>query len=223
MTWGLLVKANAVHEPHIDRTGMATWAAIEDGLKKWDIAFPPPNAAEAEVGMIKAYAGDMVWHRNYERGWQWVSILLDPGSMLIMHSGTVHSITTIKDCVALGGHFFTSSTIKYTVNSIFHSFIGSHTVTNSPVDHEQQNLLRILLYWHKILYEGSDKYLGRIERLAQDTLPHIPNVLLFEDFENLVMLLNYAELVSVVTPARYDSLELNTFDAKPYQLPRKCA
>jgi hypothetical protein len=74
MMWGLLAKANAVHEPHIDCTGMATWVAIEDGLKKWDIAFPPPNAAEAEVGMIKAYAGDMVWHRNYERGWRWVSI-----------------------------------------------------------------------------------------------------------------------------------------------------
>ncbi|KIK51249.1 hypothetical protein GYMLUDRAFT_64930 [Collybiopsis luxurians FD-317 M1] len=223
MTWGLLAKANAVHEPHIDCTGMATWVAIEDGLKKWDIAFPPSSAAEAEVGMIEVYAGDMVWHRNYERGWRWVSILLDPGSMLIMRPGTVHSVTTIKDCVALGGHFFTSSTIKYTVNLIFHLFVGSHTVTNSPVDHEQQNLLRILLYWHKILYEGSDKYLGRIEQLAQDTLPHIPNILLFEDFKNLVMLLNYAELVSVVTPARYDSLELETFDPKPYLLPHKCA
>lgn len=79
MTWGLLAKSNAFHVPHVDRTGMGTWVAVEDGLKKWDIAFPPANAEE-EVGLMEAYGSEMVWRRNYSRKWKWVSILLYPGT-----------------------------------------------------------------------------------------------------------------------------------------------
>ena len=61
MNWGLLAKADAVHRPHVDCTGMATRVAIEDGLKKWDLAFPPTEDAETEVATTVAYAGEMVW------------------------------------------------------------------------------------------------------------------------------------------------------------------
>lgn len=50
MNWGLLAKANAVHRPHVDRTGMCTWVLIEDGLKKWDIGFPPPDGKSLVAG-----------------------------------------------------------------------------------------------------------------------------------------------------------------------------
>ena len=83
MMWGLLAKANAVHEPHIDRTGMATWVAIEDGMKKWDIGFPPKDkVAEDEIATLDAYTADMVADHNFSRGWHWMSILLYPGLLL---------------------------------------------------------------------------------------------------------------------------------------------
>jgi len=82
MSWGLLAKAHAVHPPHIDRPGTCTWVAIEDGLKKWDVAFPPIDIAEEEVADPRAYGGTMLHSRNYSRGWRWHSILLHPGSML---------------------------------------------------------------------------------------------------------------------------------------------
>lgn len=82
MTWGLLAKADAVHPPHIDRPGTATFIAQEDGLKKWDVAFPPLDVAEEEVATPGAYGLDMIHHRNYTRGWEWYSILLHPGTML---------------------------------------------------------------------------------------------------------------------------------------------
>ena len=82
MNWGLLAKADAVHPPHVDRPGTCTWVAIEDGLKKWDIAFPPRVAEEEEIADPAAYGAEMADSRNYARGWHWYSILLDPGTML---------------------------------------------------------------------------------------------------------------------------------------------
>lgn len=84
MNWGLLAKANAVHGTHVDRTGMSTWVAVEDGLKKWDIAFPPEDVAatDSEVASTDAHAGQMAWGRNYKRGWRWLSFLLYPGTVL---------------------------------------------------------------------------------------------------------------------------------------------
>lgn len=81
MTWGLLAKANAVHPPHTDRPGTATFVAQEHGLKKWDVAFPPQETYEQEVAIPGAFGVQMA-NRNYARGWKWYSILLDPGSIL---------------------------------------------------------------------------------------------------------------------------------------------
>ncbi|KAE9386725.1 hypothetical protein BT96DRAFT_948906 [Gymnopus androsaceus JB14] len=128
------------------------------------------------------------------RSWDWYSILLYPGTMLIMHPGTFHSVPMLQDCIALGGHFFSAPIIKYLLYSLFHTFVGSHTITNISMDDEQQMLLHIILFWHKTMCEGSSVYLDKIEQLGKETIAHIPNVLIFKDFLNLAMLLNYAEL-----------------------------
>ena len=95
MNWGILAKSHAVHPPHIDRPGTCTWVAIEAGLKKWDVAFPPAEVAEEEAATASAYAREMSVSRNYARGWRWYSILLDPGTMLYVSSLTnnLHSLT----------------------------------------------------------------------------------------------------------------------------------
>lgn len=79
-----------------------------------------------------------------------------------MRPGTVHSVTTLQDSVALGGHFFSAPTIKYSIYSIFHTFVGSHTITNVPMDNEQQMLLRIVLFWYKAMCERRSTYLDRL-------------------------------------------------------------
>lgn len=80
-----------------------------------------------------------------------------------MGPGTVHSVTTMKDCVAFGGHFYAAATLKYSIYSIYHTFVGSRTITNTAVDNEQLNLLRILLMWHEVMCEGTNRYLEDIE------------------------------------------------------------
>lgn len=82
MTWGLLAKADAVHAPHIDRPRTCTFIAQEDGLKKWDLAFPPGDNTEEEMATPAAFGKDMTGGRNYNRNWQWYSVLLSPGTML---------------------------------------------------------------------------------------------------------------------------------------------
>ena len=54
-----------------------------------------------------------------------------------------------------------------------------------------------------------------------ETIAHVPNVLIFEDFLNLAMLLNYAELVLVLTPSRYGSPCPVSFEQTIYRLPRQ--
>jgi hypothetical protein len=81
MNWGLLAKAHAVHPPHADRPGTCTWVGIEDGLKKWDIGFPPNDVSEEEAANPLAYGAGLA-NRNYNRGWKWYSLLLEPGTIL---------------------------------------------------------------------------------------------------------------------------------------------
>jgi hypothetical protein len=54
-------------------------------------------------------------------------------------------------------------------------------------------------------------------------MSHIPNILNFEDFENLIAVLNYAEFSLVVNPARYSSPSPVSFQQPLYKLPRERA
>lgn len=85
-----------------------------------------------------------------------------------MRPAVVHSVTTLQDSIALGGHFFSAPTIRHSVYSVFHSFVGSNTITNVPMDNEQQMLLRIILFWHRRLCGGRSDYL---ETLGQGMFP----------------------------------------------------
>lgn len=78
-----------------------------------------------------------------------------------MRPGVLHSVTTVQDSLAIGGHFYAASTMKFTVFSLYHSFVNSGTITNGHVEEEQVNLLRIVLYWSKIMREPG--YLANLE------------------------------------------------------------
>lgn len=145
----------------------------------------------------------------------------------------------MTDSISVGGHFFSAPTIKYSIYSIFHGFVGARTITNVSIDSEQQMLLRIALFWHQEMTGKHSGYLKRIETCGEgrvpiiqsstcvhfsaclDSIPHIPNVRNFDDFQNLVMLLNYTELVLVLTPARYVNPSSLNFENVMYRLPRK--
>jgi hypothetical protein len=86
-----------------------------------------------------------------------------------MGPAVVHSVTTVQDCVATGGHFFSMPTMKYSLYSIFHTFVGSRTITNVDVADEQQMLLRIVLFWHQTMCQGHKNYMQRLSDCGQGT------------------------------------------------------
>ncbi|KAF5365357.1 hypothetical protein D9757_013777 [Collybiopsis confluens] len=202
MTWGLLAKTNAIHDPHVDCTGMCSWIAIEDGMKKWDFAFAPDPAKAAAT---ESFGYDVTLKRNFEHGWRWFSILLSPGSMVIMRPGVVHSVTTLKDCVAC--------------NSIYHTFVNSSTITNGAIDNKQFNLLRIFLYWFRIMCGGGSSYLNNIHTDSGKISAHVPNVLDPNGFENVLALMVYTELVGALSPASYSQPRPANFHNESFQLP----
>ncbi|KAF5340924.1 hypothetical protein D9757_014937 [Collybiopsis confluens] len=217
MTWGLLAKANAIHDPHVDRTGMCSWIAIEDGMKKWDFAFAPDPAKAAAT---ESFGYDVTLKRNFERGWRWFSVLLSPGSMIIMRPGVVHSVTTLQDCIAVSGHFYAAANMTLTVYSIYHTFVNSSTITNGAVDNEQLNMLRILLYWFRIMCGDGGFYLDAIHTDVSKISGHVPNVLDTHGLENVLALMAFTELVGVLSPASYSQLRPVDFDDRHFQLPR---
>lgn len=79
-----------------------------------------------------------------------------------MRPGTLHSVTTMTDSISVGGHFFSAPTMKYSVYSIFHTFVGASTITNVQTDSEQQMILRIALFWHQEMAGKNSQYLQRI-------------------------------------------------------------
>lgn len=79
-----------------------------------------------------------------------------------MRPGTVHSVTTLQDSITLGGHFFCAPTIKHSAHSIFHTFVGSNTITNVPMDNEQEMLLRIVLFWFKVMCQRGSSYVDSL-------------------------------------------------------------
>lgn len=96
-----------------------------------------------------------------------------------MRPGTLHSVTTMTDSISVGGHFFSSPTIKYSVYSIFHTFVGASTITNVQTDSEQQMLLRIVLFWHQELAGKNSQYLKRIATCGEG------RVLLLDSLTNI--------------------------------------
>lgn len=127
-----------------------------------------------------------------------------------MRPGTLHSVTMMTDSISVGGHFFSVPTIKYSIYLILHGFVGARTITNVPMDSEQQMLLRIALFWHQEMVGKNSGYLKRIATCGEgrdillkpftcinfppclDLIAHILNVRNFEDFQNLVMLQNWS-------------------------------
>ena len=80
-----LAKKDAYHHPHVDCTGMRTWIAIEDGLKRWNFLFPPVEISRDEEASLEIHSelmGFKTQADSEEHGWRWFSILLHPGSVL---------------------------------------------------------------------------------------------------------------------------------------------
>ncbi|KAH8109342.1 hypothetical protein DFH11DRAFT_1813003 [Phellopilus nigrolimitatus] len=144
--WGLLALQSARSGVHMDAGGGCTMVRMVLGSKEWLIATDPD--------MIPGPRG---WHPEDS---DWESVYLRPGDDLLMRPGTVHSVITLDDCFAVGGHFYHSGLFIETLNAMIIEHYRGKWVTNTEHTRMPMLLLKALTGYAEILRDQSEYQLG---------------------------------------------------------------
>ncbi|KAH8102346.1 hypothetical protein DFH11DRAFT_1779198 [Phellopilus nigrolimitatus] len=140
--WGLLALQSARSGVHMDAGGGCTMVRMVLGSKEWLIATDPD--------MIPGPRG---WHPEDS---DWESVYLRPGDDLLMRPGTVHSVITLDDCFAVGGHFYHSGLFIETLNAMIIEHYRGKWVTNTEHTRMPMLLLKALTGYAEILRDQSE-------------------------------------------------------------------
>lgn len=73
-----------------------------------------------------------------------------------MRPNTPHAVYTIEDSIAVGGHFFSFSTIQQTFFALVHAFVMDTLVTNTEHPDTRILLFRMLQYLYKFYVDHAD-------------------------------------------------------------------
>ena len=71
----------------------------------------------------------------------------------LMRPGVPHFVYGLEDTIIHGGHFYSSSLMQATAESLVHSFVLSDFISNTFHDPSCQLLRRIVLFWGHALLE----------------------------------------------------------------------
>lgn len=64
-----------------------------------------------------------------------------------MRPGVPHFVYGLEDAIIHGGHFYSSSLIQATVQSLLHTFVLSNFISNTYHNPAHQLLRRIVIFW----------------------------------------------------------------------------
>jgi len=64
-----------------------------------------------------------------------------------MRPGVPHFVYGLEDAIIHGGHFYSSSLIQATVQSLLHTFVLSDFISNTYHNPARQLLRRIVIFW----------------------------------------------------------------------------
>ena len=70
-----------------------------------------------------------------------------------MQPGVPHFVYGLENTIIHGGHFYSSSLIQATVESLIHTFILSNFISNTFHHPSRQLLRRIVIFWGLSLLE----------------------------------------------------------------------
>ncbi|KAL5359306.1 hypothetical protein BJX96DRAFT_56320 [Aspergillus floccosus] len=107
----LLSGANAISSIHVDNGGQLTWILILEGRKIWYF----PRKLTSDAVRLLAVMGSQC-PRGYEEGWARVELCA--GDLLIMPPSCPHAVFTPEDCLAVGGHFYTTAHLGSTLRGL---------------------------------------------------------------------------------------------------------
>ena len=128
-----------------------------------------------------------------------------------MQPNTPHAVLTPNAAICHGGHYYATSTIRWTCYGVFIGFVLNSIITNT--EHTSAAMLffrRLTEYWHLVYGCSKETQADGMWIVVNDTgfwfvagpLPfpvvHVPNVSMFEGLHDLFSLLNILELSNIL-------------------------
>jgi hypothetical protein len=86
-----------------------------------------------------------------------------------MRPGVPHFVYGLENAIIHGGHFYCSSLIQPTLQSLIHSFVLSNFITNTFHHPSRQLLRRIAIFWGLALLENRLTPAGTLETVLHFT------------------------------------------------------
>jgi hypothetical protein len=117
----------------------------------------------------------------------------------LMAPNTVHLVLTPKHAICAGYHFVSTSRLRDSIcGAYFSLFQPWSTNTNHP--EHRSSLVTILAFFYKAIVLDPN-YLTRLE--TNEGSLHVPNVSTFTGINDVLMLINWADLGTILVPERY--------------------
>ncbi|KAG6852702.1 hypothetical protein C0991_009718 [Blastosporella zonata] len=195
LRWWLVSTGWTSHTIHQDCDGFGTIIKVLTGTKVWMIVSPRAEA-EYPASIYRLMRGFDLEGVN-ENFFDVEIVILKAGDTL---PRTLHAVLTPEPTVVIGGHLYSTMTIRETVWGIYDDFVLGKYLTNT--EHRSASLAvlgRILSLWYTSLVEGASKSHKEVTRW------HIPDVTNPEEFKDFLAFTTLFELYGVLCGWFYES------------------
>ncbi|KAG6814840.1 hypothetical protein H0H87_007051 [Tephrocybe sp. NHM501043] len=198
MRWWLISTGWAHHMIHQDCNGLGTIIHVKTGMKILMIV--TPKCEQSDPGSIYRLCRKFQLDRVDTKEFYVEIVVLRPGDKLFLRPRTLHAVITPEPTVVVGGHLYSTLTIKETVWGIYDDFIAGKFFTNTEHRKAPLAVLSCLVnLWYENLVNSLPS--DRMETL-NGHLPELTDPEQFKDFLEFTTLL---ELYSVLCKWTYDS------------------
>ncbi|KAG6816070.1 hypothetical protein H0H87_008863 [Tephrocybe sp. NHM501043] len=153
MRWWLASTGWTHHTIHQDCDGLGTIIHVKTGMKIWMIVTPKSDAVDP--GSIHRLFRKFQLDRVDSDEFHVEMVVLRPGDKLFLRPRTLHAVITPEPSVVLGGHLYSTLTIRETVWGIYDDFVAGEYLTNS--EHRKASLAllgRLVNLWYDNLVKG---------------------------------------------------------------------
>jgi len=210
--WGLAGTAHAVSTLHIDSDGFATFVQVMCGKKLWAVYRPSPKLplSNNDAFLLSDFFQLDRIPPKATSGLE--AVVLRPGDLLyvtilsfsfnnliilyrLMRPGMPHFVYGLESAITHGGHFYSSSLMQATLQSLVHTFVLSNFISNTFHYPSRQLLRHIVTFWgfglleKRITPQGASAAIIHCKCwivVSDDEYLHLPDVLTTDGLLDLI-------------------------------------
>ncbi|PPQ83530.1 hypothetical protein CVT25_006959 [Psilocybe cyanescens] len=194
--WALLGSGNTITFFHIDSDGFNTRGLVIWGGKLW-ILYRERHELPLSSRHVFFDEGFYLDRYKDKAKYDLEAIYLTKGDLLLMRANQPHAVYGKEPTIIHGGHFYLTSLMEKTAESIIHSFVMDQFLTNT-VHYRSRQLLRRIVDFCR---------LGFLEKklVQSDACHHLPDTTTFSGLVNLLSLCNLVVLGNVLDFRTYSA------------------